>query len=42
MEVVYNVKYRCNTREVKTDQEKKYIFNRKLLNVIIIMEKNNK
>ena len=42
MEVVYNVKYKFNTKEVKTDKEIKDIFNRKLLNVIINMEKNNK
>ncbi len=38
MEVLYQVKQRFNTRD-KTKDEMKKIFNRKLLNVIEILEK---
>ncbi len=38
MEVVYNVKYKFKTNENITDEEKKSIFNRKLLNVIMTLE----
>ena len=40
MEVVYNVKYKFKTNETKTNEEKKNIFNRKLLNIIIELENN--
>ncbi len=38
MEVVYNVKYKFKTKENKTKDELKYIFNLKLLNVIMNLE----
>ncbi|HIR58658.1 MAG TPA: hypothetical protein IAB38_01270 [Candidatus Onthousia excrementipullorum] len=40
MEVKYNVKYRfkCDT---KTNEELKDIFNKKWLNIILILENNN-
>ena len=38
MEVVYNVKYKFKTKENKTKDELKYIFNLKLLNVIMSLE----
>ena len=39
MEVVYNVKYKFKTNDNKTKNEIKGIFNRKLLNIIIALEK---
>lgn len=39
MEVVYNVKYKFKTNDNKTKNEIKEIFNRKLLNIIIALEK---
>lgn len=38
MEVVYNVKYKFKTNDIKTKNEIKEIFNRKLLNIIIALE----
>ncbi len=38
MEVVYNVKYKFKTKENTTKDELKYIFNLKLLNVIVSLE----
>lgn len=38
MEVVYNVKYKFKTNENKSNQEKKDIFNKKLLNIIMALE----
>lgn len=38
MEVVYNVKYKFKTNENKSDEEKKDIFNKKLLNIIMVLE----
>ena len=38
LEVVYNVKYKFKTNETKTNEEKKNIFNRKLLNIIMKLE----
>ena len=38
MEIVKNVKYKFKTNETKTNEEKKNIFNRKLLNIIIELE----
>lgn len=38
MEVKYNVKYKFKTKQVKTEQELKSIFNQKLLNVIMMLE----
>jgi len=38
LEVVSNVKYKFKTNETKTNEEKKNIFNRKLLNIIIELE----
>ena len=38
MEVVYNVKYKFKTNENKAKNEKKEIFNKKLLNIIIALE----
>lgn len=38
MEVTYNVKYKFKTNENKSNQEKKDIFNRKLLNIIMALE----
>lgn len=38
MEVVYNVKYKFKTNENLTNDEMKSIFNKKLLNVIMLLE----
>lgn len=38
MEVVYNVKYKFKTNEEKTKDELTKIFNKKLLNVIMVLE----
>lgn len=38
MEVVYNVKYKFKTNENKSNEEKKDIFNKKLLNIIMALE----
>lgn len=38
MEVVYNVKYKFKTKENKSNEELKDIFNKKLLNIIIALE----
>ena len=38
MEVVYNVQYKFKKKENKTKDELKYIFNLKLLNVIMSLE----
>ena len=38
MEVVYNVKYKFKTNETKTYEEKKSVFNSKLLNIIMRLE----
>ena len=38
LEVVYNVKYKFKTNETNTNEEKKNIFNRKLLNIIMKLE----
>ncbi len=40
MEVVYNVKYKFKNNENKTNEELKYLFNKKLLNIIIKLENN--
>ena len=39
MEVIYNVKYKFKNNENKTNEELKELFNRKLLNIIIKLEK---
>ncbi len=38
MEGKYNVTYKFKTSEVKTTEEKKEIFNKKLLNIILQIE----
>ena len=38
MEVVYNVKYKFKNNEDKTQEEIKYLFNKKLLNIIMKLE----
>lgn len=38
MEVVYNVKYKFKTKENKTKEEIKDLFNKKLLEVILKLE----
>ena len=38
MEVVYNVKYKFKNNENKTNEELKYLFNKKLLNIILKLE----
>lgn len=38
MEVVYNVKYKFKDNENKTNEELKYLFNKKLLNIIMKLE----
>ena len=40
MEVVYNVTYKFKTKESKTEDEIRSIFNKKLLNIIWILENN--
>ena len=41
MEVVYNVKYKFKKIDNKTKEELKYLFNKKLLNIILKQEKEN-
>lgn len=41
MEVKYNVTYKFKTNEVKTPEEIKEIFNKKLLNIILQIENND-
>ena len=41
MEVVYNVKYKFKNNDKKTKEELKYLFNKKLLNIILKQEKEN-
>lgn len=38
MEVVYNVKYKFKGNENKPNEELKYLFNKKLLNIIMKLE----
>ena len=40
MEVIYNVKYKFKDNENKTKEELKELFNMKLLNIIIKLEKH--
>ena len=41
MEVIYNVKYRFkNNEENKNNEELKYLFNQKLLNMVLKLENN--
>lgn len=42
MEVIYNVKYKFKGNETKTNDEFKYLFNKKLLNVIMRLEKEKR
>lgn len=39
MEVVYNVKYKFKDNDNKTNTELKELFNKKLLNIILKLEK---
>lgn len=39
MEVVYNVKYKFKNHDNKTNKELKELFNKKLLNIILKLEK---
>lgn len=39
MEVVYNVKYKFKDNDNKTNTELKKLFNKKLLNIILKLEK---
>lgn len=39
MEVVYNVKYKFKSNDNKTNIELKELFNKKLLNIILKLEK---
>ena len=41
MEVVYNVKYKFKNNDNKSKEELKYLFNKKLLNIILKQEKEN-
>ena len=41
MEVVYNVKYKFKNNDNITKEELKYLFNKKLLNIILKQEKEN-
>lgn len=41
MEVVYNVKYKFKNKDNITKEELKYLFNKKLLNIILKQEKEN-
>lgn len=38
MEVKYNIKYKFKTKEQKTNEELKDLFNKKWLNVIMLLE----
>lgn len=38
MEVVYHVKYKFKNSESKSKEELKYLFNKKLLNIILKLE----